>query len=58
MAHVTGVTTRQGRIEDGNTISDYDKEEDVYKRQVESMRWKRGSLLPEENCELPLCLRQ
>ena len=27
MAHVTGVTTRQGRIEDGNTISDYDKEE-------------------------------
>ena len=24
MAHVTGVTTRQGRIEDGNTISDYD----------------------------------
>ena len=27
MAHVTGVTTRQGRVEDGNTISDYDKEE-------------------------------
>ena len=26
-AHVTGVTTRQGRVEDGNTISDYDKEE-------------------------------
>ncbi len=27
MAHVTGVTSRLGRIEDGNTISDYDKEE-------------------------------
>ena len=27
MAHVTGVTNRQGRVEDGNTISDYDKEE-------------------------------
>ncbi len=27
MAYVTGVTNRQGRVEDGNTISDYDKEE-------------------------------
>ncbi len=27
MAHVTGVTSRLGRVEDGNTISDYDKEE-------------------------------
>ncbi len=27
MAFVTGVTTRQGRVEDGTTISDYDKEE-------------------------------
>ena len=27
MAHVTGVTNRLGRVEDGNTISDYDKEE-------------------------------
>ena len=27
MAFVTGVTTRQGKIEDGSTISDYDKEE-------------------------------
>ncbi|MCI8464275.1 MAG: GTP-binding protein, partial [Lachnospiraceae bacterium] len=27
MAHVTGVTTRQGKITDGNTISDFDKEE-------------------------------
>lgn len=27
MAHVTGVTKRQGRVEDGNTISDFDKEE-------------------------------
>lgn len=27
MAYTTGVTTRQGRIEDGSTISDYDKEE-------------------------------
>lgn len=27
MAYVTGVINRQGRVEDGNTISDYDKEE-------------------------------
>jgi len=27
MAYVTGVITRQGEIEDGSTISDYDKEE-------------------------------
>lgn len=27
MAYSTGVTTRMGKIEDGNTISDYDKEE-------------------------------
>ena len=27
MAHVTGVTARQGKITDGNTISDFDKEE-------------------------------
>ena len=27
MAYVTGAVTRQGRVEEGNTISDYDKEE-------------------------------
>ncbi len=27
MAYYTGVTKRQGRVEDGNTISDFDKEE-------------------------------
>ena len=27
MAYVSGLTTRMGRVEDGNTISDYDKEE-------------------------------
>lgn len=27
MAYVTGVTNRQGKVEDGNTISDFDKEE-------------------------------
>ncbi len=27
MAFATGVTSRQGRVDDGNTISDYDKEE-------------------------------
>ncbi len=27
MAYTTGITTRQGRVEDGSTISDYDKEE-------------------------------
>lgn len=27
MAYVTGVTNRLGKVEDGNTISDYDKEE-------------------------------
>jgi elongation factor G len=27
MAHVDGITKRQGRVEDGNTISDFDKEE-------------------------------
>ncbi len=27
MAHVTGITNRQGKVQDGNTISDYDKEE-------------------------------
>lgn len=27
MAHATGITQRQGKVDDGNTISDYDKEE-------------------------------
>ena len=27
MAYVTGAITRQGRVEEGNTVSDYDKEE-------------------------------
>lgn len=27
MAHVTGITKRQGKVEEGNTISDYDGEE-------------------------------
>lgn len=27
MAYTTGIVSRQGRVEDGNTISDYDKEE-------------------------------
>ena len=27
LAKVTGVTTRMGKVDDGNTISDYDKEE-------------------------------
>ena len=27
MAHITGLTNRQGKITDGNTISDFDKEE-------------------------------
>lgn len=27
MAYVTGIISRQGRVEDGNTISDFDKEE-------------------------------
>ena len=27
MAYVTGVVKRQGRVEDGSTISDFDKEE-------------------------------
>ena len=27
MAYTTGVITRQGKVEEGNTISDYDKEE-------------------------------
>ena len=27
MANVTGVTSRMGKVVDGNTISDYDKEE-------------------------------
>ena len=27
IAYTTGVTTRQGKIEEGNTISDYDREE-------------------------------
>ena len=27
MAYVTGAVKRKGRVEDGNTISDYDKEE-------------------------------
>lgn len=27
MAYTVGVTTRQGKVDDGNTISDYDKEE-------------------------------
>jgi elongation factor G len=27
MAYITGITSRLGRVEDGNTISDYDKEE-------------------------------
>ena len=27
MAYLSGITTRMGKITDGNTISDYDKEE-------------------------------
>ena len=27
MAFLAGLTSRQGRVEDGNTLSDYDKEE-------------------------------
>ena len=27
MAHLTGITSRMGNVTDGNTISDYDKEE-------------------------------
>ncbi len=27
MAYTTGITTRQGKVEDGSTLSDYDKEE-------------------------------
>ena len=27
LAHVLGLTSRMGKVEDGNTISDYDKEE-------------------------------
>ena len=27
LAHITGVTGRMGKVDDGNTISDYDKEE-------------------------------
>ncbi len=27
MAYVSGLVNRQGRVEDGNTVSDYDKEE-------------------------------
>ncbi len=27
MAYLSGLTTRMGKISDGNTISDYDKEE-------------------------------
>ena len=27
LAHVTGITARMGKTDDGNTISDYDKEE-------------------------------
>ncbi len=27
MAYTTGIVTRQGKIEDGSTVSDYDKEE-------------------------------
>ena len=27
MAYATGITSRQGKVDDGNTISDYDKEE-------------------------------
>ena len=33
MAYLSGITNRMGTVTDGNTISDYDKEEDVYKRQ-------------------------
>ena len=27
LAYLTGITTRQGKVTDGNTISDFDKEE-------------------------------
>ena len=27
MAYLSGITTRMGKVSDGNTISDYDKEE-------------------------------
>ena len=29
MAHATGIVKRQGKVEEGNTISDYDEEEKI-----------------------------
>ena len=40
MAYITGVTNRMGKVVDGNTISDFDKEEN---RRQFSIGDKRGS---------------
>ena len=52
MALITGVTKRMGKVADGNTISDYDKEAvsythlDVYKRQQQLLHFRSGSEIP------------
>ena len=45
MAYLAGMTNRLGRVEDGNTVSDYDKEE--IKETIEYM--SRYSLYAYEN---------
>ncbi|MBQ3544297.1 MAG: elongation factor G [Lachnospiraceae bacterium] len=44
MAYLTGMTTRMGKVEDGNTISDFNKEEQLrnisISTSVISMEWK------------------
>ena len=44
MAYLTGMTTRMGKVEDGNTISDFNKEEQLrnisISTSVVSMEWK------------------
>ena len=47
IAYQTGITARMGKVTDGNTISDYDKEEQ--KRQFSIRRRSRGGL-PRSRC--------
>ena len=48
MAHLTGLTTRMGTVTDGNTISDYDKEEIKRKFSISTavvpVEWKKTKI--------------
>ena len=46
MAYLAGVTTRMGKVADGNTISDYEKEE---QKRLSRCPWSPDSLQSQKN---------